>query len=110
MGLEPFNVYVRFLSMPHDVRRVRVTEGMPLAAVEALVRESFGATYADLPEEMLMYTKVRVARGKRRTVLVEGVRGFLQPDAKVYVYPLDQMESDHMPLYVSPEVEQRYLG
>ena len=39
MGLEPFNVYVRFLSMPHDVRRVRVTEGMPLEAVEELVRE-----------------------------------------------------------------------
>ena len=110
LQLEPFNIYVRFLSVPLDVRRVRVCEGMPLEAVQALVRESFGRTYTDLPERVLLYTKLRVARGKKRTVLVEGVRGFLTPDCEVYAYPLDADEDGAMPMFVDPTVELRYLG
>ena len=108
---EPFNIYVRFLSMPMDVRRVRVCDDMPLEAVEELIRESFARTYSDLPPEMLLYTKVRIVRGKKRSVLVEGVRSFLTPDCEVFVYPLNpQEEDDHMPLYVEPADERRYLG
>ena len=107
---EPFHVYARFLSVPMDVRRIRVSEGMPLDAVETLLRESFGRTYADIPQQLLMYTKVRVARGKKRTVLVEGVRGFLTPDCEVFVYPLDPLDDDRLPTAVSAADEKHYLG
>ena len=106
----PFNVYVRFLSVPFDQRRVRVCDGMPMEAFAQLVREAFEPTYSDIPSRLLFYTKVRTAGGKRRTTLVEGVKGFLTPDCRVFVYPLDLHEDSTMPTHVDNDVEERYLG
>lgn len=110
MAPTPFNVYVRFLSVPFDQRRVRVCDGMPMEAFAQLVREAFESSYTDIPSRLLFYTKVRTARGKRRTVMVEGVKGFLTPDCRVFVYPLDITEDCSMPLQVENDVEERYLG
>ena len=107
---DPYNVYVSFLSVPTDVRRVSVCDALSIAAFDTLVRDTFSKTYTSIPDELLYYVRKRL-RDCTTGVLCESVKGYMSPDCIVYVFPLNaDLEDRQMPTEVCGRVEKRALG
>lgn len=104
-----FTVFVRFLSVPTDVREVDACFGMDIDTFRKAVVHEFGATYSDIPTSILFYVR-KQARDSVVSVLAKSVEGYMHPGCIVSAYPLPDMESLPLPTYVAGDVERRYLG
>lgn len=106
-----FPVWVSFLSVPMDVRKVNVCDAVSIETFDILVRERFRDTYEEIPRQLLFFTRKQL-RGYTRGVLCDSVRGFMYSDCEVYVWPIadDLMYDRRLPLEISPKTEKRALG
>ena len=109
-GGERFNVYVRFISNPFDVRRLVICDRICMDKFDQLVREAFGTDYVHLPDKMVYYVKKRLAHGESIVVKAETPLGFFYDDALITAYGKWEDEDWVFPSYISKRMENRIFN
>jgi len=105
-----YNVYVRFLSVPGDIKCIRICEGMDIETLKGLIKDTFTPYYTNIPERIFLY-----CRQKLRYFFAEVEISHMEQlyeDALINIYTYSSTESIpiEMPQGVKRDVEYTTLG